>query len=267
MFTLKTLNSPFLALQSSFWPLFISLILLALTSFFVIWINFKVSLAYVLFTVSLLALTVFIWWRDVVRESFIGFHTSKLELSFRFAMVWFIISEVFFFVSFFWAFYDSSLSPSIELGLSWPPLGIIPLRVYSVPLLNTVILLSSGVSVTWSHHALINNKYYSAFVSLLLTVILGVYFLFMQYEEYCESSFSMSDGVYGRTFFIRTGFHGMHVMVGTSILLYTLVRIWFVKLTYNHHFMFEASAWYWHFVDVVWLFLYVSIYWWGRLYV
>lgn len=258
-------NSPFLALTRSFWPLLISLNLLSLTIRFVLWINYKISLYLLLSCVVLTIAISFVWWRDVVRESIIGFHTSKLELSFRFGMILFIRSEVFFFLSFFWAFYDRSLSPSLDLGLSWPPLGILPLSVYSVPLLNTVILLSSGVSVTWAHHALISNKYYSSFISLLVTVLLGVYFLMMQYEEYMERSFAISDGIYGSTFFIRTGFHGVHVLVGTSILLYTLYNIYRVKLTFNHHFMFEASAWYWHFVDVVWLFLFISIYWWGSL--
>lgn len=207
----------------------------------------------------------FFWWRDVLREGNLGFHTSKLELSFRLGMLLFILSEVIFFVSFFWAFYDSSLSPVVEIGLVWPPKGILPLRVYGVPLLNTIILLSSGVSVTWAHHALINNLYIRFMFSLSFTVLLGVFFLRKQYEEYAESAFSLSDGVYGSTFFVRTGFHGIHVMVGSLILLFSLLNAWFCCFSFNHHFIFEASAWYWHFVDVVWLFLYVSIYWWGRL--
>ncbi len=257
--------SPFMALTRSFWPLLIRLNLLALVILFVLYISFKFSLSYVLVSVFTLLLLIIVWWRDVIRESLVGFHTSKLEFSLRFGIVWFILSEVFFFVSFFWAFYDSRLAPSVEVGLSWPPIGIMPLSVYSVPLLNTVILLSSGVTVTWSHHALINNLYSSAVYSIVITVALGVYFLYMQYEEYSESSFSISDGIYGSTFFISTGFHGIHVMVGTSMLFYTLIHMLNAKLTFNHHFMFEASAWYWHFVDVVWLFLFISIYWWGSL--
>lgn len=257
--------SPFIALTRSFWPLLIRLNLLALVILFVLYISFKFSLSYVLVSVFTLLLLIIVWWRDVIRESLVGFHTSKLEFSLRFGIVWFILSEVFFFVSFFWAFYDSRLAPSVEVGLSWPPIGIMPLSVYSVPLLNTVILLSSGVTVTWSHHALINNLYSSAVYSIVITVALGVYFLYMQYEEYSESSFSISDGIYGSTFFISTGFHGIHVMVGTSMLFYTLIHMLNAKLTFNHHFMFEASAWYWHFVDVVWLFLFISIYWWGSL--
>jgi cytochrome c oxidase subunit 3 len=156
----------------------------------------------------------------------------------------FITSEVFFFLRFFWAFYDSRLSPSQDIGMIWPPKGVLPLAVYSVPLLNTTILLSSGVSVTWAHHSLSNNLYRNAFYSLLFTIILGVYFLFIQYEEYCERAFSVADGVYGRTFFVSTGFHGIHVIVGTRILIYTLIQLLLCNITFQHHFVFEASAWY-----------------------
>lgn len=257
--------SPYLAVQARFWPIYVRLSLLRVTFGAVMWFHGKLSVYYVLLTVFPLICVSFMWWRDVVRERLIGYHTSKLEFGFRLAILFFILSEVFFFVSFFWAFYDSRVSPTVELGMSWPPKGISPLDTYSIPLLNTVILLSSGVSVTWSHHALINNSYTSILLSLLITVALGIYFLSMQYEEYCESQFAISDGAYGSTFFIRTGFHGIHVMLGTSMLFYTLLSSLRGLLLYNHHFIFEASAWYWHFVDVVWLFLFVSVYWWGSL--
>lgn len=264
MFLHKYTN-PYLPLGVRLWPLLIRVNLLCVTLSFVLWVSYKVSVLYLVRLVSLLGLISFIWWRDVIRERILGFHTSKLEYSFRTGILWFITSEVFFFISFFWSFYDRSLAPSIELGITWPPVGVLPLSVYSVPLLNTVILLSSGVTITWAHHSLINNYYTSAVVGLLVTVFLGLYFLFIQYQEYMERAFSICDGIYGTTFFIRTGFHGMHVIVGTSILLYTLYTILLGKFLANHHFMFEASAWYWHFVDVVWLFLYISIYWWGSL--
>ena len=258
--------TPFLGLQSSFWPILVSFSLLRVTLLGVLYFHYKVALVLFLARVLVLTIISFLWWKDVIRESLVGFHTSKLQLSFRMGMILFILSEVFFFVSFFWAFYDASLAPRVELGLRWPPKGIIPLSVYSVPLLNTVILLSSGVTVTWSHHSLVNNNFISGLVSLTFTVLLGAYFLYLQYLEYRETSFRIADGIYGTTFFISTGFHGMHVIVGTTFLLYVLVHIVWGYLTYNHHFIFEAAAWYWHFVDVVWLFLYVSIYWWGTLY-
>lgn len=257
--------SPFLVLTSRVWPFAVSLSLLSVALLLVIWFSLKVSTIQLLSAVFILAILAFVWWRDVVRESLLGFHTNKLELSFRVGMLLFISSEILFFVSFFWAFFDSRLSASCEVGIVWPPLSITPISAYSVPLLNTVILLSSGVTVTWAHHSLVNNNYSNGLVRLFITVVLGLYFLYTQFEEYLETSFSMADSVYGRTFFISTGFHGIHVIVGTLMLLYRLVHISRSVFTFNHHFMFEASAWYWHFVDVVWLFLFVSIYWWGGL--
>lgn len=256
---------PFLAVQTSFWPFLVSMILFSVTGNIVLWVNLKVSLLSVLFPTLVLTIITFMWWKDVIRERIIGFHTHKLEVSLRVAILLFILSEVFFFVSFFWAFYDASLSPTVELGLSWPPKGILPLSVYSVPLLNTVILLTRGVTVTWAHHAIMNNFFNKSVVRLWITVLLGAYFMYIQYVEYREARFAISDGVYGRTFFIATGFHGFHVTVGTLFLFYVLVALLRGQLLYNHHFSFEAAAWYWHFVDVVWLILFVSIYWWGRL--
>lgn len=258
-------KSPFLAVQTSFWPFLLSLNLFSTLFSVVVWIKDPSTISIVYITSSLTVLLAFLWWKDFNNESLIGYHTHKLELSLRFAMLLFILSEVFFFVSFFWAFFDASLSPTIELGLSWPPKGITPLSVYSVPLLNTVILLSSGITVTWAHHSLIDNLFTSSVIALLTTVLLGAYFLVMQYAEYVETSFSMADGVYGSTFFIATGFHGIHVFIGTSFLFYVFINLIQGKLLYNHHFSFEAAAWYWHFVDVVWLFLFISIYWWGSL--
>ena len=258
-------RTPFLALQSRFWPLIISLSLFRLATSLVLWFHLKINTILLLICVTPVIIISFLWWRDVVRESILGFHTSKLEFSFRYGILLFILSEVFFFVSFFWAFYDRSLSPSPEIGISWPPMGIIPLEVYSIPLLNTVILLSSGVSITWSHHSLQNNFFNSSVVSLLVTIILGFYFLRLQALEYMEAQFTICDGVFGSTFFVRTGFHGLHVLIGSIFLAYVLINMLRGILSFNHHFIFEAAAWYWHFVDVVWLFLYISIYWWGSL--
>lgn len=256
---------PFLAVQTSFWPLLVSIVLFSVMGNMVLWINLKVTLLSVLFPFIITVLISFIWWKDLIRESLLGYHTHKLEVRLRVAMLLFILSEVFFFVSFFWAFYDASLSPTVELGLTWPPKGILPLSVYSVPLLNTVILLTRGITVTWAHHSIINNYFNKSVVRLAVTVALGAYFIFMQYVEYREARFAIADGVYGRTFFMATGFHGFHVTAGTLFLFYVLVALLRGQLLFNHHFSFEAAAWYWHFVDVVWLILFVSIYWWGRL--
>jgi cytochrome c oxidase subunit 3 len=217
--------SPFLAVQTSYWPLLVSFSLFSSIASTVLYINAFYSLNMVLFSVFFLFFTTFLWWKDFSRESIVGYHTHKLESSLRVGMLLFILSEIFFFISFFWAFYDASLSPTSELGLVWPPKGITPLSVYSVPLLNTLILLTSGVTVTWCHHAIINNYFTKSVVSLFLTVSLGVYFLIIQYVEYAEAAFSLADGVYGSTFFLATGFHGMHVLVGTSFLVYVFFNL------------------------------------------
>jgi len=230
-----------------------------------IYFNIKTSLFLFLFSFFLVAIISFLWWKDFLRERMLGYHTHKLESSLRVGFLLFILSEVFFFISFFWAFYDASLSPVVELGLIWPPKGISPLSVYSVPLLNTVILLTRGISVTWAHHSIINNFFTKSVISLLFTILLGAYFLYIQYVEYAEAAFSFADGVYGSTFFLATGFHGIHVIVGTLFLTYVFFLLLTSKLLSFHHFSFEAAAWYWHFVDVVWLILFVSIYWWGSL--
>jgi cytochrome c oxidase subunit 3 len=256
---------PFLAVQTSWWPFLLSLLLFSLASNIVLWFSFKISFGFVLSRAFLVTLVSFLWWKDLNRERIIGYHTHKLEYSLRIRILLFILSEICFFFSFFWAFYDASIAPTIDIGIMWPPKGITPLSTYSVPLLNTVILLSSGITVTWAHHSLINNFYLKSIVSLLITVLLGTYFIVIQYVEYNEASFSIADGVYGSTFFIATGFHGIHVSIGTLFLLYVLVNLYQGKLLYNHHFSFEAAAWYWHFVDVVWLFLFLSVYWWGGI--
>lgn len=212
----------------------------------------------------LLALVIFQWWRDISAEaSFQGIHAGIVELGMRWGIALFIVSEIFFFLSFFWAFFHRRLSATVEIGGQWPPLGLMVFNPWQVPLLNTLILLSSGVSVTWRHHALIKGNHRERVNRLIGTVLLGAYFTFLQGFEYVEARFRIADRVYGRTFFIATGFHGLHVLVGTTFLLVCYLRIKSGQFRSLHHFGFEAAAWYWHFVDVVWLFLFVSIYWWG----
>nr|AML26673.1 cytochrome c oxidase subunit III [Ptiliidae sp. BMNH 1274726] len=204
------------------------------------------------------------WWRDISREgTYQGHHTFKVVAGLRWGMILFITSEVFFFISFFWAFFHSSLAPTMELGLIWPPKGIETFNPMQIPLLNTLILISSGLSVTWAHHSLMENNFYQTSQSLLITIILGIYFSMLQAYEYIEAPFTMADSVFGSSFFLATGFHGLHVLIGTTFLLVCLLRHLNNHFSNIHHFGFEAAAWYWHFVDVVWLFLYISIYWWG----
>lgn len=211
-----------------------------------------------------LFITSFQWWRDIRREgTYQGLHTDIVYTGLKIGIILFIVSEVFFFFSFFWGFFHRSLSPTLEVGLSWPPNGIIAFNPFIIPLLNTIILLSSGVRVTWAHHAILENEHNSYIYSIFITVILGIYFSFLQAVEYMESIFSIRDRVYGSVFFIATGFHGLHVLIGTTFLIVCLIRGLKGHFRRAHHFGFEAAAWYWHFVDVVWLFLYIRIYWWG----
>lgn len=187
-----------------------------------------------------------------MREStFQGLHTDLVKKGLKLGMILFIVSEICFFVSFFWAFFHSSLAPAIELGALWPPRGIQILNPFSVPLLNTAILLSSGATVTWAHHAIINGNRGQSVKGLLFTVALGIIFTGLQGAEYYEAPFAISDSVYGSTFFMATGFHGFHVLIGTTFLGVCLGRLAFHQFTRHHHFGFEAASWYWHFVDVV----------------
>lgn len=245
------------------WPLTGSIRAIILTTGLVKWFHqFNIDLFFLGFIATLL--TIVQWWRDVVREgTYQGLHTVRVVRGLRWGIILFITSEVLFFFRFFWAFFHSSLSPTVEVGIIWPPLGIQPFNPFQIPLLNTTILLSSGATVTWAHHAIIESKHSEALQRLGLTIILGFYFTFLQAFEYFEASFTIADSVYGSTFFVATGFHGLHVIIGSIFLLVCWYRLYKCHFSCNHHFGFEAAAWYWHFVDVVWLFLYVCIYWWG----
>ena len=209
-------------------------------------------------------LVMYLWWRDIVREAtFEEQHTFAVQRGLRLGMVLFIVSEVMFFFAFFWAFFHSSLVPSPSIGGVWPPTSILPIESVGIPLTNTCLLLSSGATVTWAHHAIISRFKKQAVISLLLTIILAIVFTTLQVLEYCEAAFTISDSVFGSCFYMATGFHGFHVFIGTVCLLVSLIRLVLNHFTETHHFGFESAAWYWHFVDVVWLFLFIAIYWWG----
>nr|YP_010321798.1 cytochrome c oxidase subunit III [Stenochironomus okialbus]UKO32999.1 cytochrome c oxidase subunit III [Stenochironomus okialbus] len=256
-------NHPFHLVNYSPWPLTGAIGALTLTAGLTKWFHQFNSNLFILGNLITI-LTMFQWWRDISREGTLqGLHTIQVVKGLQWGMILFIVSEIFFFISFFWAFFHNSLSPTIELGKIWPPVSIIPFNPFQIPLLNTLILLSSGVTVTWAHHSLMENNHSQTLQSLIFTIILGIYFTILQAYEYLEASFSISDSVYGSTFFMATGFHGIHVIIGTSFLLVCLIRHLNNNFSKNHHFGFEAAAWYWHFVDVVWLFLFISIYWWG----
>nr|YP_010411487.1 cytochrome c oxidase subunit III [Callirhopalus sedakowii]URN73818.1 cytochrome c oxidase subunit 3 [Callirhopalus sedakowii] len=256
-------NHPYHLVDSSPWPLLSSLGTFTFLVGMIKWFHLHNS-NLLLLGMLINSLVMYQWWRDITREgTFQGLHTFKVTLGLRWGMILFITSEVFFFLAFFWAFLHSSLSPSIELGMNWPPKGIKPFNPLEIPLLNTLILLTSGLTVTWVHHSIMENNYNQSLQGLILTVILGFYFTLLQAFEYMEAPFTIADSVYGSTFFMTTGLHGMHVIIGSTFLLICLMRLYFNHFSLLHHFGFEAAAWYWHFVDVVWLFLYILIYWWG----
>nr|YP_010946900.1 cytochrome c oxidase subunit III [Salganea incerta]WGO57657.1 cytochrome c oxidase subunit III [Salganea incerta] len=256
-------NHPYHLVDKSPWPITGAIGALVVMMGLIKWFHqYNKSLIFI--GLLILILTMIQWWRDITREgTYQGLHTKFVTKGLRWGMILFIVSEVFFFISFFWAFFHSSLSPTVEVGSLWPPFGIQPFNPLQIPLLNTAILLSSGVTVTWAHHGLMENNYNQTFHGLILTIILGMYFTALQAYEYLEASFTIADSVYGSSFFMATGFHGLHVIIGTTFLLTCFLRHLFYHFSSNHHFGFEAAAWYWHFVDVVWLFLYISIYWWG----
>jgi cytochrome c oxidase subunit 3 len=229
---------------------------------------FAVGFAAILFTM-------FMWWRDVIKEAHGGDHTPVVQLHLRYGMILFIASEVMFFVAWFWAYFDPALFPKEAhqymrtelLGGVWPPKPTEAFKgtfdPWHLPLLNTLILLTSGTTVTWAHHAILEGDRKSAKQALWLTVALGALFTCVQAYEYAHAGFTFSGHIYGATFFMATGFHGAHVLIGTIFLAVCLYRLYLGHFTPDHHFGFEAAAWYWHFVDVVWLFLFVWIYVWG----
>lgn len=260
---MSSYTHPFHIVNQSPWPLTGALGAFRTIAGLVVWFHSSSSILITLGNLILI-LTIFQWWRDVSREATLqGHHTFSVTYGLKWGIILFITSEVLFFVSFFWAFFHSSLTPAPEIGAHWPPAGIDPFNPFQIPLLNTVVLLSSGISVTWAHHSLIEGNYSQTTQALAITVILGLYFTILQAFEYYEAPFTIRDSTYGSTFYVATGFHGLHVIVGTSFLIVCLFRHLINHFSPNHHFGFEAAAWYWHFVDVVWLFLYVSIYWWG----
>lgn len=312
------------------WPFLSAFIIFILMGGSVLYFHFFLKGSFLMFIGFFLVLFImFVWWKDVKREAtFEGFHTKKVQVGLRYGMLLFIISEIMFFFSFFWAFFHSSLAPTIDIGAFWPPLAIDCFDYTKVPLLNTVILLYSGAAVTWAHYALVSFddkldfakkvkhskinsliwKYHKQFditrkypltftylwfkkklyldyleyhmsiwyrgignkketiLALFITIILAFFFTSCQLIEYFEASFSFIDGIYGSTFYIATGFHGLHVIIGTIFLIVCFFRILNDHLSVTHHFGFEAAAWYWHFVDVVWLFLFISIYIWGSIF-
>jgi len=247
------------------WPLSTSIALFVLTTSAVLTMHNFVSTAWIFFSgLILVVYSMILWFRDVVAEgTYKGNHTLAVQKGISIGVALFIISEVFFFLAIFWAYFHSGLSPDVEIGSEWPPMGIQAINPFELPLLNTVILLSSGLTVTYAHHSLIEGDRASTLYGLVYTILLAVIFTALQGVEYSVSSFTISDGVFGSCFYFGTGFHGLHVIIGTLMLSVGLWRVLAYHLTDNHHLGLESAIFYWHFVDIVWLFLYVFIYYWG----
>jgi cytochrome c oxidase subunit 3 len=256
---------PYHLVEPSPWPILVSFSLLSLTLGAVMYMQgFTHGGQLISLGFTLTVFGMILWFRDIITEgTYLGHHTIQVQKGLTIGVVLFIISEVFAFLSVFWAFFHSSLSPTIEIGGVWPPQGITPLDPFAIPLLNTILLLSSGAFVTYGHHALIQGDRRGAILGTLLTIIFAIIFTALQYYEYSESSFTMSDSVYGTVFYASTGLHGLHVIIGTLFILVGFIRIINYHLTDTHHQGHEAAILYWHFVDVVWLFLFIAVYYWG----
>lgn len=243
------------------WPLTVSAGLLGLTIGGVMFFHSFVNGLHLIYISFLLVATLAgFWWRDVIREgTYLKFHTKQVLTGLRLGFILFIVSEVMFFFSFFWAYFHSSLSPNIELGSQWPPYALDVIGL-SLPVVNTIILLTSGATITLAHLAILRQKKVIAVEAMIATIVLALVFTAIQAYEYRNAPFSISDGVYGSVFFMLTGFHGLHVIIGTIFITVQFIRLLKDHLLVDSHLGFEASAWYWHFVDVVWLLLFVIVY-------
>jgi len=256
---------PFHLVSPSPWPIYTSISLLTITSTGVLSMHGFFNAKYILiFAFLSVILSMSFWFRDVISEgTYLGNHTLAVQKGLNIGVALFIVSEVFFFLAIFWAFFHSALSPTIEMGACWPPIGIEAINPFELPLLNTIILLSSGTTITFAHHSLIQGNRNGALNGTVFTILLALLFTALQGIEYSVSSFTITDSTFGSCFFFGTGFHGLHVIIGTAFITVGLWRILAYHLTDNHHLGFESSILYWHFVDVVWLFLFVALYYWG----
>ena len=265
-------NHDYHILPLSPWPLVGSLSAFVMAVGGILWMKSLSASGLYVFGAGLLGVvfTMIAWWTDVVREAEQGDHTRVVQISHRYGMILFIASEVMFFVAWFWAYFDIALYPhdAIEyartqaIGGQWPPKGTEALDPWNFPLFNTLLLLTSGTTVTWAHHALLHSERSTISKGLILTIVLGVVFTCVQAYEYAHVTFPFASTM-GSNFFMPTGFHGFHVVIGSVFLMVCLVRVLVGQLNAKQHLGFEFAAWYWHFVDVVWLFLFACVYVWG----
>lgn len=253
-------NFPFHIVTNRPWPIILSFRLINSLIRTAIWI-YRSNILFIILNMTNTVIIIIFWFRDIIRErTFQGFHTLYVINFLKFSIVLFILSELIFFVSFFWAFFHSSVSPNIEIDILWPPKDIKFFDPIEIPLLNSFILVSSGIAITVRHYYIITNNLKLSKLYLFLTIILGIYFIIIQLIEYANSYFCFNDRVYGSIFYIATGFHGLHVLIGVIFLSISILRISKIHFSNIHNINYEIAIWYWHFVDVIWLFLYSFIY-------
>ena len=258
-------NHPFHLVNPSPWPIANAISLFFVTTGLAFTFhNYSKGVFLFLLGMILVILITSFWFRDIIREAtFQGMHTKQVIKSLELGVLLFIFSEIMLFVSFFWAFFHGSLAPGVFIGCLWPPRGILTFSPFEIPLLNTILLLVSGCTITASHYFLEANKLYLANCYLILTIVLGSLFMCCQAFEYLEASFNISDSIYGSVFYMLTGLHGSHVLNGVIFLIICLFRLILLHFTPTHYLGYKCAIWYWHFVDVVWIFVYSFIYIWG----
>ena len=257
-------NHDYHILNPSIWPLLGSVAAFVMLSGAVLWMHGSGPWLFAAGFVGVLYV-MFAWWADVVAESHDGDHTPVVRLGLRYGFILFIMSEVMFFAAWFWSFFKHALYPMDALGGVFPPADIEVFDPWHLPLINTLVLLLSGAAATWAHHAIAHENNRKDLVNgLALAIVLGLAFTGLQAYEYSHAAFTWGQNIYADNFFMATGFHGLHVIIGTLFLGVCLIRALRGHFTPERHVGFEAAAWYWHFVDVVWLFLFFAIYVWGR---
>lgn len=261
----RYLKHPFHIVDPSPWPFFTAMAAFVMLFGLALYMHFY-SIGLTMFRIGFILVCVVatLWWRDVIREAtYEGDHTSYVRTSLRMGMILFIVSEAMLFSAFFWAYFHSCLNPVPQIGSVWPPKGLEAINPLHVPLLNTLVLLNSGVFITYSHYSFLAGRLKDTIEGLVYTIALAIFFTFLQAFEYIEAPFTLSDGIYGSVFFLTTGLHGFHVIIGSIFLIVCLWRLIENHFTINSHVGFESAIWYWHFVDVVWIFVYLFIYYWG----
>jgi len=255
----------FHVLEPSLWPFFLA----SGIFFFVTGLAFSIHYInkgyyLIILSICILLFISLAWFLDISREAVIdGFHSQIVRNGIKLGFLFFIVSEIMLFFGFFWAFFHASLSPSIEIGSIWPPRGLNAIAIFEFPLYNTFLLIISGFSVTWAHRGICLGFFRNAIDGLLLTICLGLFFILLQGLEYYDSTFNLSDGVYTCVFFLLTGLHGLHVIIGVIFLFGCLVSLFSNSFLDTHYLRFILAVWYWHFVDIVWILLFLTLYCWG----